>query len=116
MTGADGVTVRTAGEQFDGVLADRLQHPEPFVAVPHQTLVHERLKMVDIRAGDLLRRVDATTALEHGETREQLHVAFIKELAGPLDRCAQRLLSWLATAIAAEQIEAVRQPRQDLSR
>src|SRR3954452_12284648 len=105
MTGAYGVTVRTASEQLDGVLADRLQHPESFVAVPHQTLVDERLKMVDVRAGDLLRRVDPATAFEHRETREQLHVAFVKELARPLDSCAQRLLSWLATAVAAEQIE-----------
>ena len=72
--------------------------------------------MVDVRAGDLLGRVDPATALEHGETREQLHVAFVKQVARPLDRCTQRLLSWLDTAIAAEQIEPVRQPRHDLSR
>src|SRR3954453_1320818 len=111
MASADGITVRTAGEQLDGVLADRLQHPESLVTVPHQTLVHERLKMVDVRAGDLLRRVDPATALEHGETREQLHVTFVEELAGPLDRCAQRLLSWLPPAVAAEQNEAGREAR-----
>src|SRR3954470_4079669 len=116
MTGADGITVRSAGEELDGVLADGLQHPESFVAVPHQTLVHERLKMVDVRTGDLLRRVDPATALEHGETREQLHVALVEELARPLDSRPQRLLPRLATAIAAEQIEPVRQPRHDLSR
>ena len=115
MTGADGVPVRAAGEELDGVLPDRLQHPESFVAVPHQTLVHQRLKYVDVSAGHSLSRVDGATTLEYRKSREEVDLRGIEQLAGPFDRCAQRLLTRLDAAVPAEQIEPITEPGEYLS-
>src|SRR3954454_22758924 len=93
MTGSHGSGSGMVVQQLHGVLADRLQHQEPFAAVSDQALVHQGLKYVDVGAGDSLSRVDGATTLENRKTREEVDLAGIQELAGPFDRCAQRLLT-----------------------
>src|SRR2546421_128837 len=101
MTSPHGSGSGMVVQQFHGVLADRLQHQEPFAAVSDQALVHQRLKYVDVSAGHSLSRVDGATTLEYRKSREEVDLRGIEQLAGPFDRCAQRLLTRLDAAVPA---------------
>src|SRR3954451_15610265 len=115
MTSPHGSGSGMVVQQFHGVLANRLQHQEPFAGVSDQALVHQRLKYVDVSAGHSLSRVDGATTLEYRKSREEVDLRGIEQLAGPFDRCAQRLLTRLDAAAPAEQIEPITEPGEYLS-
>jgi hypothetical protein len=58
-------------ELLEGVLADRLEHPEPFTGVSKEIFLDERLQRVEVRVGHLLRGFERAAADEHGQAREQ---------------------------------------------
>jgi hypothetical protein len=57
-------------EPLRRILPDRLEHPEPLAAVPHQALFDERLQQVDVCVADGFRRLERA-AREDREPREQ---------------------------------------------
>ncbi len=117
------VVLRGLRQALRGVIADRLQHEEPRLAVirldlPHEALVHERshaVEGVEVAAGgDRLRRLEREPAAEHREPAEEPLLGFVEQVVAPGDRAAERLLALREVARAArEQLERLPQARQD---
>jgi hypothetical protein len=91
-------------EPFARVLADRLQHPEPRLTIavlllPEQVLLDERgqaIEDIDALPGSVAHRfdsVDATTADEDAQPREQRLLLAGQKLETPRDRRSQRPLA-----------------------
>ena len=85
-------------EPLAGVLADRLQHPEPVALAVrlHEGLVDERLQLVeDGLAGvcaDGLDVREGAPAGEDGQAPEQALLRLLEERVAPVDRGPERLL------------------------
>ena len=100
--------------QLGSELSDRLEHPEPLAGVPDEALVDERLENVEVGGAHLLGCLECAATLEDRQTSEQLLFLLAEQVVRPLDRCAQRLLPRVLVAAALQQVEAVRQPFEDL--
>src|SRR5437763_7344561 len=95
-------------QQFRRVLADRLEHPEAiFTTEAYETLIDERLKGVDIRRADLLRRVKRPAPVEDSKPGEELLLRLAEQFVAPLDRRAECLLPRIDSSARLEQIEAL---------
>src|SRR6266511_2983470 len=101
---------------LEGVLPDRLQHPEPVLGMAQQALVHEGLQDVEVGLCHGLRGLQGAAASEHGEAREQLLLLSREEVEGPLDHGPKGPLADLGVPAAFEQVQALRQSLQYLSR
>jgi hypothetical protein len=116
VTPANLVRLARSLQPLEGVLADRLEHPEPVLRMAHEALVDERLERVEIGVDDLLRGLERATTDEDGEAREQGPFRIVEEVVGPSDRGPERLLPRIGVASALEQIEPPGQPLDDLCR
>ena len=72
MAGTGGVSLALAFELSQRVLPDRFQHPVPVLSglvhpMPDQTLVEQRLEVIDVGSGDCFRRGQRAAAREDGE-------------------------------------------------
>src|SRR6058998_1559695 len=101
-------------EALRGVLADRLQHPEALVSVAKQALVEERLEGVKVGLADLFCGVEGAAPAEDGEAGEELLLVLVQQVVAPLDRRPQRLLAGVGAAAGLQQIEALREPLEQL--
>ena len=59
-------------EPLERELADRLEHPEPVLALPDEALLDEGREHVEVRVADLLGRFEREAADEHGEPAKSL--------------------------------------------
>jgi hypothetical protein len=103
-------------EPLPRVLADRLEHPVASVRRTDEVLVDQGLERVEVGVGDLLGRFERAAPGEGRESREQLLLLPCEEVVRPGDRRAERLLAGVGVAAASEQVEALRQPLEDLRR
>src|SRR4051794_17190784 len=103
-------------EPLDGVLANRLEHPEAALGVPDEALLDQRLERVQVGPGDIFGGLDRAAAGEDAERGEEPLLVGRQEVVAPGDRRAERLLARVGVAAAAEEVETLRQPLQDLSR
>src|SRR5262249_22534302 len=105
-------------QSFGGKLADRLEHPEAWgtrsVAPAQQVLVQERLQHVWIRAGDLLRRLEAAAPGEDAHPPKETLLLRIQEVVAPGDRRPQRLLPRVDATVRPQQIEPLCQTLEQL--
>ena len=105
MAVAECVRLAPLAELVQRVLADRLEHGEPHVAVEvvadaHEALLRETLESADDVerrrvAGDPadgLRRLDRRATREHAEASEQPLILRVEQVVAPVDRAAQRPL------------------------
>src|SRR5919197_4010304 len=79
-----------------------------------EAFLDQRLQEVDIGVSHLLSRSKRAAARENRQSPEQLLLFRHKKVVRPLDRCPQGLLARLGVAAALEQIEALREPLEDL--
>ena len=95
---ADVIAVAALGQPLEGVLANRLQHPEAGLAAamrlrPEQVVVQERLHSVDdVESGpsdDRLCAFESEAADEHCEAREERLLLRAEKVVAPLDRGTQ---------------------------
>src|SRR5688572_7099427 len=93
------------GKTLEGVLANRLEHPEALVRTAEQALVEERLQSVHGRVRDLLGRLQCAAAREHGQPGERASLRVIEQVVAPGERGAERLLARVGVAAAGEQVE-----------
>ena len=113
-------------ELFRGVLADRVQEPEPRLAAGHllgldEALVEQGHHPVDDVAADLrrrpadrLRRLEVEAAGEHRQAVEQPLGVLVEDVVAPGDRGAQGLLARRQVARAGgQQVELVLEPAED---
>ena len=86
---------------LDGVLADRLEHREPRLALDpfglaNEALLGQRRQSVEgiaaLAAADALDLVQPRAADEHREASEELAVGLLEQVVAPRDRAAQGLL------------------------
>ena len=87
------------------------------VTAAQQALVEQRLQHVGVRAGDLLRGLEAAGSLgEHAQPPKQRLLVAVKEVVAPGDRRAQRLLPRIHPTSCLEQVEALGEPVEELRR
>ena len=86
------------------------------VTAAKQALVEQRLQHVGVRAGDLLRGLEAAAAGEHAQPPKQCLLVGVKEVVAPGDRRAQRLLPRIHPTSCLEQVEALGEPVEELRR
>ena len=111
------VTVFLVLESLDGVLADRLQHPEALLRIPEQALVDERLQHVEVRADDLLGLLEGAAAAEDREPGEEGLLLIRQQVVRPLDRRPQGPLALGCVAGAAgQERQSALQTLEDLGR
>ncbi len=124
---AHGLRLARRLEQLRGVLADRLEHREAWLArrPPQRTdeaLVDERregLEYVEpVPATDRLGRLEGPTARKDGKPREQRRLVLAQEAVAPFERRAQRPLpAWEVLRAADKKFErAVEAPSHRLRR
>ena len=113
---AQGERLRRPLEPLDRVLTDRLQHPVAPTREAEKALVDERLERVEVRATHVLRRAERAPAGEDRESCEELLLALVKEVVGPLDRRAERLLTCFGVPAALQKIEPLREAVEELPR
>ena len=98
---AQGLRLARRLEQLRGVLADRLEHREAWLARrppqrADEALVDERRKGLEyvepVPAADRLGRLECPAACEDGKPREQRRLVLAQEAVAPLERRAQRPL------------------------
>ena len=122
----DEVGLAARLELLRGELADRVEQPEPRLAVGRlldldQALVDERHEAVDDvaaelrgRAADGLGRLEVAAAGEDGQAVEEPPPAVVEQVVAPGDRAAQRLLARRQVARAGrQQVELVLEPGED---
>ena len=107
--------VGTRRQLLEGVLADRLEHPEPGLTalagrLPEEALVDERSQSVEdvhfervVEVADGLGIVDRATADEHAQSREQRSLLGSQEVEAPVDRPTEGSLSFREVPSAARQ-------------
>ena len=106
-------------ELLGGVLADRLEHREAWLAVgvvghDSEAPPHQRVERVEVAAADRLDRLEPCAAREHGEAGEQALLVGLEQLVAPVDRRPQRLLTSRSVGGAAdEEGEPLVEPFQD---
>src|SRR5205085_1597081 len=104
-------------QAFDRVLANRLEHPEPFrLAHADEALVDERLKAVDVGVADRFGSVERAAFDKDTQAREQTLLLVVEEVVRPLDRGAQRPLAQLRVPASAEKIESRAETVEQLRR
>ncbi len=100
------------------VLADRLEHPVAGriggLAFAQEALVEERLQGVGVGVCDLLGGLVGAAAGKDREAAEEPLLLFGEEVVRPFDRRPQRLLAGISVSIALEQVEALREPLEQL--
>ena len=115
----------TAGERiglaglvqpFARILADRLEHPVALGREAEQALLDQRLQRVDVGAADLLGGVQGAAAGEDREGADDALLFLGEQVVAPVDRRPQRLLPRVGVAATLEQVEALREALEDLSR
>ena len=84
--------------------------------MPNEALIHKRLKRVEPCCGYVLRRLDRATAAEDRQPGEEALLLGCEEVVGTtrLSR-AQRLVPGTASRPPLEEIEALREPLEDLA-
>src|SRR5436853_7264718 len=97
-------------EPLGGVLADRLEHPEPLARVANEAFVDKRLQRVELSISDLLVSFERAAAAEDGDPGKEPPLGLVEQLVAPFDRGAERLLSRVGVPPALEQIAARRAP------
>jgi len=115
---AELVRVRELLQPLRGELANRLEHPVAraafAIAAADETLVDQRLEDVRVGARDLFGCLERATADEHRQRGEQTPFVLAEELVRPADRRPERLLARVGVTAAAEKVEPVREPREQL--
>src|SRR5438445_9867712 len=97
-----------------GVLTDRLQHPIPLAGAAEEALVDQRLQEIEISAGDLFGGLERAAVREDRESPQQALLGVGKQLVGPFDRRPQRLLARVRVTAAAQKVEPLGNPLEDL--
>ena len=119
--------VRFAGHtvfvrSFERERSDRLEHPQPQLAVgvlaaPQQALLGERDQPLDCsHSPDRFGGIDPHTADERRQLSQQTSLGRVEQLVAPADRCAQRALALGKIASALRQRQALSKSRLELSR
>src|SRR4029453_6549899 len=93
MTSSDHAGLAGLFQPLDGVLADRLEHREPFALATDQALVEQGGERVEVGLADLLGGVQREAAREDAEPPEELLLLLRAQLVAPLDRRAQGSLA-----------------------
>ena len=121
------LAIATLGQPSDGVLADRLQHPEAWLAAgqglrPDEAVVQQRLDAGDHIelevAGDGLRAVQREAPDKDAEAREERLLLRAEEVVAPLDRCAQRPVprGHAGTRLGLQDVESHAEALEDVAR
>jgi len=104
-------------EPVEGELPNRAEHREALAAPLDEALLDERLELVEIRAGDTLRRDERPAADEDREPSEEHLLVGREQLVAPRDRVRERSLPLRdVTASSREQREAAVQPGEEVGR
>jgi hypothetical protein len=84
--------------------------------VAHEARVDERPEGVEMGLGELLGRLERGAAPKDGEPREEALLVGGQQLLAPLDRGPEGLLAGVRVSSASQQVEALREPFEDLFR
>jgi hypothetical protein len=102
-------------QPFARILADRLEHPVALLCETEQAFLDQRLQPFDVGAADFLGGFQGATR-EDREGAEYTLLFLGEQVVAPVDRRAQRLLPRVGVAATPEQVEALREALEDLSR
>ena len=110
--------LRLAGvvEPLDGVLANRLEHPEAFLGPADEALLDKRLEEIHVRIGHVLRDVEREAPGEDGQPCEQALLLRRQEAVRPLDRRPECLLARVGVPSPFEKVEPLTEALEDLAR
>ena len=107
-------------ESLRGELADRLQHPVARLAVllatSNQALVQQGLQPVRVGIAHALRGLVVAASCEDRERTKEPLLLWLQQVVRPLDRRPQRLLPRIGVPARLQQVEALRQPLDELLR
>jgi hypothetical protein len=113
------VRVVASLELLARVIPNRLEHEEARLSVgsrlgAEETVLEQRLDAVEVGSAHRVRRIEAESAGEDAQPREQAPVLFVQQIEAPVERCAQRLLALGTVArAAAQKFEPPAEPRKE---
>ncbi|MGH8722177.1 MAG: hypothetical protein ACREU4_09345, partial [Burkholderiales bacterium] len=90
---ADRLHVDEVSENFERVLADRLEVAEPAINCPLQeALFDQSCQPVEVDLGDVRRRLQIEAADEDSDSRGEVSFRLRQQIEAPRERRAKRLL------------------------
>ena len=116
MTPSDRLSLTAGVETFSGELANRLEHPESLARAAKEALLDEGLECVEAGVRHRLCRLERAAAGEHGQARERVLLFHAQQVVRPLDRRAERPLARERIPPSPQEVEAPREPLENLPR